>query len=167
MSTDEPFFRFNPTAYGENRSLNLSQEICEVCSKPSIWKYTGNIYAATSPTVCARCISGGQLKAFLNDDFFALHDIEIVGAAPELEQELLQRTPGVACFNPFRWPVLDGIPLAFIGYGDEKEVVASLDARTAITDEFKKFGLIYEPSPCALVFKEVDGSRYCAVVDPN
>ncbi|WP_380872459.1 CbrC family protein [Sphingomonas sp. DBB INV C78] len=165
MTADQPLFRFNPGAYDEKRSLKPSQEICEVCSKPCVWTYTGNIYSLTTPTVCARCIADGELEAFLRDDFFTLHDIEIDGADPSLEQELLKRTPGVACFNPFSWPVLDGIPLAFMGYGNEKDLIALPEVRAAMSEAFEGFGLKCAPSPYALIFKEVDGPRYRVVID--
>lgn len=166
MNTDQPFFRFNPDAYAEGRSLKRSQEACEVCSRPSIWQYTGSIYAAKKPLiVCARCIAGGHLGAFFGGDHFALHDIEIFGAESALAKEVLQRTPGIDCFNPYRWPVLDRVPLAFLGYGEDEELIAVPGARAAIEEAFEDFGWDYGPSPYALIFKEVDGERYRVVID--
>ncbi|WP_298289493.1 CbrC family protein [Novosphingobium sp.] len=101
MHTDQPFFRFNPNAYAEGRSFQPSQEVCEVCSRPSVWQYNGSIYAAAKPIVCARCIAEDRLGAFLTDHHFALHDIEIFDAEPALAKEVLQRTPGIDCFNPY------------------------------------------------------------------
>ncbi len=165
MSTDQPHFRFNPGAYEEGRSFKQSRESCDVCSRPCVWEYTGSIYAQAKPTVCARCIDGYKLKAFLGDKSFALHDIDICGADPALAQEVLQRTPGVACFNPFDWPVLDTKPLAFMGYGDHEALIAIPAVRAAIEQAFEPFGWDYGPSPYALIFKEIDGDRFRAVVD--
>jgi uncharacterized protein CbrC (UPF0167 family) len=166
MSDDQPYFRFNPGAYGDGRSFEQSSDICEVCSRPCVWKYTGNIYATKSPVVCARCMANGKLAKFLDDEGFTLHDIEMSGAEPSLEKELLQRTPGVACYNPFEWPVLDAKPLAFVGYGDDQNLLDIVAVRSAIEAAFEEIGRRFNgPTPYALVFKEVDGQRYRAVVD--
>jgi uncharacterized protein CbrC (UPF0167 family) len=130
-----------------------------------VWEYVGVIYAVTTPTVCARCIADGRLGALLDDEKFALHDIQIVNADPALAQEVLQRTPGVACFNPFDWPVLDANPLAFMGYGEDEALIAVPAVRAAMESAFRKFGWEFGPSPYALIFKELDGDRYKVVID--
>ena len=159
MTSDQPFFRFSPHAYEEGRSLARSGETCDVCARSCGWKYTGNIYSAARPgTVCARCIADGRLG-------YDLHDISIEGAGPELAEEVLQRTPGVACFNPFDWPVVAGRPLAFIGYGEEKALRALPAVRAAMDDAFGTGASHYGPSPYALIFKELDDERYRVVVD--
>lgn len=79
----------------------------------------------------------------------------------------MQRTPGVACFNPFDWPVLDGKPLAFLGYGDEPGLSDQPDVRAAVAREFAVHGVEAEASPYALIFKEIDGSRYRVVLDSD
>jgi hypothetical protein len=165
MSSDQPHFRFNPGAYAEGRSFERSGEACHVCTKPCVWEYTGGIYALSEPRVCARCIAAGRLGSFLGDVAFALHDVLIEDAEPALAQELLQRTPGFACFNPFDWPVLDAKPLAFLGHGDEAGLFAIPDVRTAISEAFEPFGWDCAPSPYALIFKEIDGERYRVSVD--
>ena len=169
MSADQPHFRFNPGAYRDARSLKASDDRCDVCALPCEWKYTGNVYALKRPAVCARCIASGALATFLADGHFALHDVELDEADPALEAELLQRTPGVACFNPFEWPVLDGRPLASIGSGPEAGVVDNPDAQAAIAAAYEEMGwgdVESNPSdPYALVFKELDGGRYRAVID--
>lgn len=169
MSIDQPHFRFNPNAYRYEHAFKASDDRCDVCAQPCGWKYTGNIYALTSPVACARCIANGALGAFLGGGRFALHDIEIEGAEAALETELLQRTPGVACFNPFEWPVLDGRPLAFVGYGPDEGVIDTPDAQAAIATAYADMGWDdVKPNPVdpyALVFRELDGGRYRAVID--
>lgn len=165
MCTDQPNFRFNPGAYDEGRSFKPSNERCEACSRPCIWEYTGSIYALSKPTICARCIADGHLSSFLGDDEFSLHDVDISGAEPSLRQEVLQRTPGVACFNPFQWPVLDAKPLAFMGYGEDEGLIAVPDVRVALEESFAEFGWDFGPTPYALIFKEPDGTRYRVVID--
>jgi uncharacterized protein len=166
MSGDQPYFRFNPRAYEEGRSFERSHEVCDVCSSPCVWKYTGGIYAIEEPIVCARCIANGELGKFFGDKHFSLQDIEMSGAEPSLEKEVLQRTPGVACYNPFDWPVLDGKPLAFVGYGEDKDLLDIAAVRSAIEAAFGEIGRKFDgPTSYALVFKEIDGERYRAVVD--
>lgn len=166
MNDDQPHFRLNPGAYG--RSLEPSTDPCDACRRPCAWKYTGSLYSTKDPTICARCISDGSVAKFLNDERFSFHDIEIDNAAPALEIELLQRTPGVSCFNPFEWPVLDTKPLAFIGYGEDDVILKDRAAQDAIKAAFEELDWEYEPgtpTPYALVFREVDGDRYRAVID--
>jgi uncharacterized protein CbrC (UPF0167 family) len=165
MSDDQPYFRFNPVAY--RHEFEGSEDRCDVCLRPSVWKYKGVIYtAAESPMVCARCIADGGLAAFFGDESFQLHDGELDHADPALEDEVLRRTPGVACFNGFAWPVLDGRPLAFVGYGEDEALIALPEVQAAIGDAFEPLGWTFDgPSPYALVFRELDGPRYRAVVD--
>ena len=163
---DQPHFRFNPNSYQGGRGFEQSQQMCDACSRPCVWRYVGNIYATESPTVCARCIADGTLGKLLNSQHFSLHDIELHGPDPELRDEVLQRTPGVASFNPFVWPVLDGNPLAFLGYGDEADLLLIPDVRSAIEGAFEELGWDFDgPSPHALIFKEVNGDRYRVSVD--
>lgn len=168
MNIDQPNFRFNPGAYGEGRSFERSSEACDVCHQPSVWKYVGSIYATANPTVCARCIANGEVAKFLNEEHFSFHDIELDGADLSSETELLQRTPGVSCFNPFEWPVLSSIPLAFIGYGEDEPILKDGGAQEAIEAAFAAIDWEFkrgEPTPYAMVFREIDGGRYRAVID--
>lgn len=165
MSSDQPHFRFNPNAYVGGLSFEPSNDICEACSRPRVWKYAHNIYAARKPGVCARCISEGRLHSLLGDSAFLLHDAHIEDAEPALLSEVLHRTPGFATFNPFKWPVFDGKPLAFMGYGENADLFAMPSVRTAIREAFDAFGWDCEPSPYALVFKEIDGDRCQVSVD--
>ncbi|WP_119302731.1 CbrC family protein [Dongia deserti] len=168
MGDNQPYFRFNPGAYEDGRSFERSSDVCEVCSRPCVWKYTGGVYAMESPVVCARCIANGELGKFLGDEHFSLHDIEISGAEPRLEKEVLQRTPGVACYNPFEWPVLDAKPLAFVGYGEDQGLLDIEAVRSAIDAAFEEIGRRFDgPAPYALVFKEIEGERYRVVIDLN
>lgn len=166
MSADQPYFRFNPGAYEDGHSFERSSEVCDACSRPCVWKYTGGIYATEHPVVCARCIANGALGRFLGDEDFSLQDIEMSGADPSLEEEVLQRTPGVASYNPFEWPVLDAKPLAFVGDGEDQDLLGIAAVRSAIEAAFAEIGRKFNgPTSYALVFKELDGERYRAVVD--
>jgi uncharacterized protein len=167
MSDDQPHFRFNPGAYEDGHSFERSSDVCEVCSRPCVWKYTGSVYVEEEPAiVCARCIANGELGRFLGDEHFSLHDIMMSGSEPSLKMEVLQRTPGVASYNPFDWPVLDGKPLAFVGYGEDEDLLDIAAVRSAIEAAFGEIGQKFEgPTSYALVFKEIDGERYRSVVD--
>ncbi len=170
MSDDrKPHFRFNPNAYNPGRVFEKSDEICEVCDRPCEWKYTGSIYDQKNPVSCASCIADGSLERFADSKWFGLHDISMEEADPELEREVMCRTPGVACFNPYDWPVIEGVPLAFLMYGDEdSELWNDLSVREEVKRAFgdspwdgKK------PGAYVLLFKQIDGHEYRAVVDPD
>jgi uncharacterized protein len=165
----QPFFRFNPNAYQPGRAFEATQESCEICHRPSIWKYTGNFYSQKRPIVCACCISDGSLEKALDDDWSGLHDISIEGADPELEHEVMCRTPGVACFNPYEWPVIDGIPMAFLLYGDEDSEFWNLpEIKEAVNTAFGDWPWDgKKPGSYVLLFKQVDGTQYRAVIDPD
>jgi uncharacterized protein CbrC (UPF0167 family) len=167
MSDDQPYFRFNPRAYEDGHSFERSSDNCEVCSRPCVWKYAGNIYTEEEPAVvCARCIANGELGKFFGDKRFSLQDIGIGGADPDLAMEVLQRTPGVASYNAFDWPVLDAKPMAFVGYGEDQTLLDIAAVRSAIEAAFGEIGRKFNgPTSYALVFKEIDGERYRAVVD--
>ena len=114
MSDNQPFFRFHPRAYELDGVFEQSSAACDICDRTSEWSYKGNIYSEFRPTICARCIAENRVREVAGEDF-SFHDTDLEGARPELAQEVLQRIPGVSCFNPYRWPVVDGEPLAFIG----------------------------------------------------
>lgn len=160
--TDQPFFRFSPRAY-ETGSFEASDEKCDLCGRPCVWQYDEGIYAATKQPdfVCARCLADDKLRAYFGAEDYLLHDISLEGVDEAIETELLQRTPGVASFNPFEWPVRDGMPLAFIGYGDDEAVLADPAARLAIAEAFEG----EDSSSYALVFRTLDGGAYEVVAD--
>lgn len=167
MDEDSPYFRFHPGCYMAERAFDRTDDVCGICSRPCVWKYAGAVYTSKEvPTVCARCISNGFVGKFLGGDDFSLHDIYLSGADAALEEELFRRTPGVACFNPFEWPVLDGKPLAFVGYADDEELITSEDVYSAVREALEAVGSRFDgPTPYVLVFKEIDGESYRAVVD--
>jgi uncharacterized protein len=167
MSDDQPYFRFNPGAYEDGHSFERSSEVCDVCSRPCVWKYKGIVYTKEEPSVvCAQCIANGELGKLLGAKYFSLQDIGISGAEPSLEEEVLRRTPGVASYNAFDWPVLDGKPLAFVGYGEDEDLLDIAAVRSAIEAAFGEIGRKFDgPTSYALVFKEIGGERYRAVVD--
>jgi uncharacterized protein CbrC (UPF0167 family) len=166
MSDDQPFFRFYPGAYQKDGPFEASTDLCEICSRPCVWKYTGGVYGKDISTVCARCIASGDLCSSGGGDDYGLHDIQINGAEPDLEAEILQRTPEVASFNPFEWPVLGGKPLAFAGYADDQILLAIPAVRSAIAEAFREVGETFDgPTSYAIIFKEIDGERYRAVID--
>jgi uncharacterized protein CbrC (UPF0167 family) len=166
MDADQPLFRFNPNAYADGISFKRSQDVCELCRRPSVWEYTGNIYT-TSPrsTVCARCIAEDRLLGFLQDDLATLHDVDISGAEISLAKEVITRTPGVPCLNPFEWPVINGIPLAFMGYGDNAALINLPGVEEAIREGFAEYRQDSSLVSYVLIFKQLDGDRYRVVVD--
>ena len=167
---DKPVFRFHPGAYEKDRAFELSDDLCTVCERPIVWRYTGQIYTAKlePDAVCARCVASGALLDWLECPTLQLHDAVLQDrVSPELGEEVFGRTPGFATFNAFTWPVVDGQPLAFIGYGDEAEVwddpaiqaVMKENWRQDVGEELKG------PTAYLLVFKSLDGQTCCAITD--
>ena len=100
----KPHFRFYPNAYASGGPLEESNTVCDVCGQPCGWRYTGGIYAPKRlVNCCAGCIAAGNLEKVLGNGFFGLADITIEDEtlSDALQNELLTRTPGVGCFNPF------------------------------------------------------------------
>lgn len=160
-----PYFRFYPGAY--EAEFEESAKQCEVCGDPCGWRYTGIIYSKEYPeVVCAACIHSGRLRAYVGARM-SLHDVELEGADSELQTELLERTPGVASFNPFPWPVRNGVPLAFVGHGDDEAVQRIPEAHAATAQAALECGFddIALPTPYALVFKGLDEAHYAVVFD--
>ena len=167
MTPRQPTFRFFPRAYETDGVFSRTDEPCEVCRQPCTWRYRGIIYVTgRTPLTCASCIGDGRLAEFLKPRGFVLHDIQLEEVDETLADELLQRTPGVPSFNPFHWPVVERVPLVFIGYGDDQRIWGNADARAAIVAAFGELDSNCDgPSPYALVFQTLDSTRYCAVID--
>ena len=163
-SDDQPHFRFNPRAYEPGRAFEASDRICGHCARPCVWEHVAGYYALNRVTLCARCIAAGGLGEVLGGHY-SFHDCEVADCDPVLEAELMERTPGIACFNPFEWPVIDGVPLAFVGYGEEESLLAIPAGHAAMAAAFEDFGWDVGPSPYAMIFQTLDGETYRVVVD--
>ena len=165
--TDQPHFRFCPNAYAdEEGAFETSEEICDVCARKAVWLYTGEIYTdGEPPNVCARCIADGSLRKRLPRDSYMLQDIMLEDADPTMTDEILYATPSVASLNTFEWPARNGAPLAFMGAGDSPVLKGNVAAKKAIEQAFKDAGDDDGHPSHTLVFKEVDGNFYVAVID--
>jgi hypothetical protein len=172
---EQPFFRFNPNAYMPGRAFERSDDACASCGLPCVWKYVGNIYGRQA-TVCAGCIATGSAERVLTpkniphdiDFHFALHDIDFEDEAlpSPLVDEVLRQTPGIACFNPYCWPCAGGMPMAFIGYGEDVALRNDPAALEATRQAFVELNWDSEgPSAYALIFRELNGERVRAVID--
>lgn len=162
--TDKPHFRFNPGAY-ERGAFEASEQACSACGQPCVWKFVGIVYtAAAQPIVCARCIADGGLARVVGD--YSLHDMDFEDEVDaDLADEVERRTPGFSTFNAFIWPVRHGEPLAFIGHGDDAELKAKpgvVAALEALAEEMDDDDLA---EGYALIFKELEGDEYVAVLD--
>ena len=169
IRTSRPHFRFFPDALDRPDLFERSSATCDGCGEPCDCLYKGSLYAPYKPSLCAWCIADGRVGRAINDDEFQFQDVDLRGVDAELAQEVLQRTPGVACYNPFSWPVRNAIPLAFIGYGDEPAILADPRACDAIDAAWRaETGSPLEGS-CAylLIFRSLDASTYEAVIDPD
>jgi uncharacterized protein len=169
----KPHFRFFPGAYefcaGGQDVFRAEAGACDACGMRDIFAYQGVIYTARQdqPTVCAQCIADGRLAKYLNEVDFGLHDAEVAELdwRDPLVIEVQQRTPGFATFNAFEWPVHDGLPMAFMGYGDEERWRYVSDALAAMHEANE--GQDCFPTPNMLLFRQVDGPTWRAVFDPD
>lgn len=164
--SDKPFFRFHPGAY-EHGVLEASDEPCAACGRPCVWAYNQHIYTLPPEPVpvCARCIANGNLASAVTDGDYGLHDCDF-DAEPEeaLATEVEQRTPGFATYNPFVWPVRNGAPLAFLGFGADAPLAANLRVKAAIAALSNEMGVEVAAAD-ALIFKALEGETYVATLD--
>lgn len=163
----QPFFRFNPNAYDDNGPFKASDAPCDVCTRESVW-----ISQVVVPdiSVCARCIANNDLGRFINKRHFILvGDITLSAALDEeIKSELFLNTPCVSSYNPFEWQVLEGIPMAFVGYGEDKglwKIPNAVRAMQAAWEEFYPDTVLDGPTSYLMVFKEVEGEKYTAIID--
>ena len=164
--TDQPFFRFFPSAYAEGGPFEASDVACELCEKPAVWLFTGVIYQESDEdlNVCARCIASGALRESAPE--YGLHDMDFEAEIETaLAEEINQRTPGFATWNAFVWPVRDTMPLVFMGYGSDKDLRQEPQAVAAIEALFADFDAADSDPSHALVFKQIDGPAYVAILD--
>lgn len=169
---DKPTFRFHPGAYDDAACMEKSSSLCDVCSRPCVWKYLGGIYGPPETdtlVLCARCLSQGTLETHLKGASFEMHDVDFdVPIDDTIEREVMQRTPAIVSFNPFSWPVMDGLPLAYIGTGDTATLWQIADIQAAMkTTWAEDIGgeALDGPTPYLLIFKQLDQDIYRAVVD--
>lgn len=164
--TDKPFFRFHPDAY-EHGVFAETDEPCAACGKPCVWAYTQHIYALPPEPapVCARCVADGNLGSVITNGDYGLHDFSFdEDPSDELAIEVEQRTPGFATYNPFLWPVRDGMPLAFLGFGEDAPLAGNVGVQAAIAALGNDMGVDIAPSD-ALIFKSLSGDTYVATLD--
>ncbi|HVK80953.1 MAG TPA: CbrC family protein [Verrucomicrobiae bacterium] len=164
--SDKPTFRFHPDAY-EHGCFEESDETCAACKRACVWKYISHIYAQPPDVevVCARCIADGSLAKVVPDGDYSLHDLSFDDEpSEELMAEVEQRTPGFATYNPFVWPVRDGVPLAFLGFGEDDNLAREHEVKTAIAALGKEMGSEIAPGD-AMIFRTLDGAVYVATLD--
>ncbi len=164
--TDKPHFRFHPDAY-EHGVFEESDDTCSACGKPCVWKYTQHIYALPPDpaAICARCVADGNVAKAVPDGDYGLHDFSFdEEPSEELAREVEQRTPGFATFNPFVWPVRDGVPLAFLGFGADDALKGVAGVKAAVAALGEEMGGDVAAGD-ALIFKSLDGDDYVATLD--
>lgn len=164
--TDKPSFRFHPDAY-EHGVFEPSDEPCSACGRACVWQYTQHIYALPPDpeAICARCIADGNVAKAVPEDDYGLHDFTFDEEPSEtLAAEVEQRTPGFATYNPFVWPVRNGMPLAFLGFGADDNLAGVLGVKAAIATLAVDMGGEIAPGD-ALIFKTLEGETYIATLD--
>jgi uncharacterized protein CbrC (UPF0167 family) len=152
--SDKPHFRFHPDAY-EHQCFEESGEPCSACGRPCVWKYT----------ICARCIADGSVAKAVPEGDYSLHDCSFDEEPSDASAaEVEQRTPGFSTYNPFVWPVRDGMPLAFLGFGEDDNLSRLPQVQAAIAALAKEMGGEVAPN-YAMIFKTLHGDDYVATLD--
>lgn len=165
FSGRKPKFRFFPRAYEIDGVFERSRQPCSICETPAEWLYVGSVYSVKNDGLepCALCVSAGRIGEALGGASYSLRDADLSDDVnSELETEIMERTPGFATFNPFDWPAIDGLPLAFLGYGDEACFKGNKGVDAAIRQAGDNSGF---PSYYALIFGTLDGATYKAEID--
>jgi uncharacterized protein CbrC (UPF0167 family) len=127
--------------------------------------FTGVIYkeGEDDVNVCARCIADGGLRDVAPN--YSLHDMEFEAPVePGVAREVEQCTPGFATWNAFSWPVRNGVPLAFIGYGSDA-ALQTVEAEQAIRYAADEWEIDELDPQHALLFRTLDGETTIAVLD--
>ncbi|MFT3727180.1 MAG: CbrC family protein [Terricaulis sp.] len=163
--SDKPHFRFYPDAYAEGGPFEASDATCDVCQRAAAWLFIGVIYKEDDDdlNVCARCIADGSLRQRVPN--YTLHDMEF-SEAPEaaVAEEIEQRTPGFSTWNAFVWPVRNGTPLVFLGYGADT-ALQTVEAEQAIRYAADEWEIDELDPQHALLFRTLDGEETIAVLD--
>lgn len=165
--TDKPAFRFHPDAYA-HQCFEPSDALCAACGRPCVWKYTQHIYALPPEpaAICARCIADGGVARAVPEGDYGLHDFSFDEEPSEaLAVEVERRTPGFATYNPFVWPVRNGEPLAFLGFGADAPLAHEAKVKAAIAALAQEMGADEIKPGDALIFRTLDGAAYVATLD--
>lgn len=132
-----PTFRFHPDPV-QSGAVVASTETCAVCNRARGYVYVGPCYVEDDfdATLCPWCIAdGGACRRF------AVTFAEVSpgpGFDLRTADEIEERTPGFATWNPIDWPVCCNTPMAYLEpVGDAElrarhpELAGSLPARVA------------------------------------
>jgi len=113
MADALPTFRFHP-APEQSGAVERSPASCRACGRARGWIYTGPCYGETDldDELCPWCIADGTAHAKFGASFHDMAWPEDTAAADR--DEIEQRTPGFATFNPFDWPACCGAPMAYL-----------------------------------------------------
>ena len=94
-----PAFKYHPDPLASG-SVAPSNNECVHCGKASGYVYTATAYAEEDydDNICPWCIADGSAHRDLGVEFF---DCEGIGDVPDaVMEEIMQRTPGYASFQP-------------------------------------------------------------------
>lgn len=137
MTEPLPTFRFHPDPV-QSGAVEASTATCSVCARARGFVYTGPCYVEDDfdAVLCPWCIADGS--AFQR---FAVTFAEVSpgpGFDLQTADEIEERTPGFATWNPIDWPVCCKTPMAYlepVGHAElaarHAELAAALPARVA------------------------------------
>lgn len=108
-----PLFRFHPDPI-QSGSVIPSGATCCVCHEARGHIYAGPIYGECDEieALCPWCIADGSAHQRYEVTF---HEADLAGdPPPEVREEIDERTPGFATFNPIEWPACCQSPMAYL-----------------------------------------------------
>lgn len=166
MSQPLPSFRFHPDPL-QSGSIEPSPKPCGCCGQARGYVYTGPCYVEDDfdTELCPWCIADGKAHRRFGVTF---HELEPgPGIDTAIADEIEERTPGFATFNPVAWPSCCGGPMAYLepaGHTELKarhaellgRLVPSLEAAMRLPRadaERLVDSLQRDHSPCAHVFR--------------
>jgi len=167
-----PSFRFHPDPV-QSGSFEPSRKPCGCCGQARGYVYTGPCYVEEDfdAELCPWCIADGKAHRCFGVSF---HELEPgPGIDTAIADEIEERTPGFATFNPVPWPSCCGGPMAYlepVGHAElaarHAELLPVLAARFATEQELPEDdaeqlvrSLQRDHSPCLHVFR----CRTCGV----
>lgn len=172
MSKQElPVFRYHPHPVATG-SVVESEFVCRCCREARGYIYTALVYGESSlrNAVCPWCIADGSAAQKFDIVFSDEHPLAKAGIAPEIREEVTQRTPGFVTWQQEVWLTCCNDACEFHGdaarvelkglEGDTlSEILRSWSWSKCSAEDWRRFVDRYQPGGEAAVYKFM--CRHC------